>query len=143
MLAINYSFFVQMVIFLALVFFLQKFLFKPLMEMWDERANLIEGNKQKAEELSTRVDRQIVYYEAQIWATRKLAQEEAERAHRENVRQLEELLLKVKNESNEAVAELREKIAGEFKAAEQRVMAGAEAMGKMIAERILGTSVSE
>ena len=143
MLAINYSFFIQMAIFLAMVFFLQKFLFKPLMDMWDTRANLIEGNKQRAEELSSKVDQQIVYYEAQIWATRKLAQEDAERTHRENVRHEEELLLKIKNESSEAIAELREKIAGEFKAAEQRVMDSAQAMGKMIAEKILGTSISE
>jgi F-type H+-transporting ATPase subunit b len=132
-----------MALFLAMVFFLQKFLFKPLMDMWDTRANLIEGNKQRAEELSSKVDQQIVYYEAQIWATRKLAQEDAEHTHRENVRHSEELLLKVKNESNEAIAELREKIAGEFKAAEQRVMDNAQAMGKMIAEKILGTSISE
>lgn len=138
MLSINYSFFVQLAVFLALVFFLQKFLFKPLMRLWEEREEQMEGSRKRAEELSARADQLIVYYEAQLWATRKLAQEDSDTARRALVKELEESVLKVRNESNEAIAELREKIAGEFKAAEQRVLDSAQAMGEMIVERILG-----
>jgi len=143
MLTINYSFFIEMALFIGMVFFLQRFLLRPLFDLWDERDNLIEGNKRRAEDLSIRVDQLIVYYEAQVWATRKLAQEEAERTRRETVHDQEELLLKIRNESTEALAELREKIAGEFKAAESRILDSAQSMGQMIAERVLGARASE
>jgi len=138
LLTINYSFFVQLAVFLALVLFLQKFLFKPLMKLWEEREDQIGGNKKRAEELSIKADQLIVYYEAQIWATRRLAQEDSELARRASVKGLEESVLKVRNESTEAIADLRERIAGEFKAAEQRVLDSAQSMGEMIVERILG-----
>ena len=48
-----------------------------------------------------------------------------------------------RTEANEMIAELREKIAAEFKAAEQRVQADSQLMGKTIAEKILGASISE
>jgi len=142
-LTINYSFFVQLAIFLAMVLFLKKFLFSPLMNLWDERENRIAGTKQRAEDLSTTVDRLIVYYEAQIWATRKLAQEEYERNHREIVKDQDNIVVSNRTEANEMIAELREKIAAEFKAAEQRVQADSQLMGKTIAEKILGASISE
>jgi F-type H+-transporting ATPase subunit b len=142
-LTINYSFFVQLAIFLAMVLFVKKFLFSPLLELWDERENRITGTKQRAEDLSTTVDRLIVYYEAQIWATRKLAQEDAERNHREIVKDQDNTVVSNRTEANEMIAELREKIASEFKAAQQRVQSESQMMGKTIAEKILGASISE
>jgi len=144
LLTINYSFFIQLAIFIALVLFLQKFLFAPVYDqIWDERDQLITGNKQKAEELSEKVDRLIVYHEAQVWASRKLAEEESERTHRQAVKDQEQTIANIRTESNEMIAELRERIAAEFKAAQERIRADAEKMGKTIAQKILGTGVSE
>ena len=143
MLSINYSFFVQLAIFLALVFVLKKFIFNPLMNLWDERDQLIAGNKEKSEELSAKVDRLIVDYQGKIMAKKKQMQEETDKNRKLAAREQEDLVAKLHTQSNEMIAELREKIASEFKDARARIQSDARLMGERIAEKILGSSVSE
>ena len=138
MLSINYSFFVQLAIFLALVFVLKKFIFNPLMNLWDERDQLIAGNKEKSEELSAKVDRLIVDYQGKILAKKKQMQEETDKNRKLAVREQEDLVAKLRTQSNEMIAELREKIATEFKDARLRIQSDARLMGEKIAEKILG-----
>ncbi len=142
MISLNYSLFVEIILFLAMVVFLQRFLFRPLLQLWDERDELIEGNKKKAEELSKHLDSMIVFYEAQLWAARKLAAEEQEKIRRTAASEQEELVTTAKNEALETIADLREQIALEYREALKRVEAGAEGMGKSIAEQILGKTVA-
>jgi len=143
LLSINYSFFVQLAIFLALVFVLKKFIFNPLMGLWDERDQLIAGNKQKSEELSAKVDRLIVDYQGKIMAKKKQMQEETDKNRKLAAREQEDLVAKLHTQSNEMIAELREKIASEFKDARSRIQSDAQTMGQRIAEKILGSSLSE
>jgi len=143
LLSINYSFFVQLAIFLALVFVLKKFIFNPLMSLWDERDQLIAGNKEKSEELSAKVDRLIVDYQGKILAKKKQMQEETDKDRKLAVKEQEDLVARLHTESNEMIAELREKIASEFKDARLRIQSDARLMGERIAEKILGSSVSE
>jgi len=138
LLSINYSFFVQLAIFLALVFVLKKFIFNPLMNLWDERDQLIAGNKEKSEELSAKVDRLIVDYQGKILAKKKQMQEETDKNRKLAVREQEDLVAKLRTQSNEMIAELREKIATEFKDARLRIQSDARLMGEKIAEKILG-----
>jgi len=138
MISLNYSFFIEIVLFLAMVFFLQRFLFRPLLKLWDEREDLIEGNRKKAETLSKQVDQMVVYYEAQLWAARRLAQEERERIRRQAGKEQEEIVQVARTEANETIADLREKIALEYREALKRIQDESEAMGKSIAGRILG-----
>jgi F-type H+-transporting ATPase subunit b len=142
-LSINYSFFVQLAIFLALVFALKQFVFNPLMGLWDERDRLIAGNKSKSEELSTRVDQLIVDYQGKIMTKKKQMKEEADKNRKQASKEQEDILGKLHTESNEMIAELRVKIAAEFKDAQARIQADARQMGARIAEKILGSSVSE
>jgi len=138
LLSINYSFFVQLAIFLALVFVLKKFIFNPLMNLWDERDQLIAGNKEKSEELSAKVDRLIVDYQGKILAKKKQMQEETDKNRKLAAREQEDLVAKLRTQSNEMIAELREKIATEFKDARLRIQSDARLMGEKIAEKILG-----
>ena len=138
MLSINYSFFVQLAIFLALVFVLKKFIFNPLMSLWDERDRLIAGNKEKSEELSAKADRLIVDYQGKIINKKKQMQEETDKNRKLAAREQEDLVAKLRTQSNEMIAELREKIATEFKDARLRIQSDARLMGEKIAEKILG-----
>jgi F-type H+-transporting ATPase subunit b len=137
LLAINYSFFVQLAVFLAMIFILQKFLFKPLMDLWDKRDEMIDGNRAKADELAGRVDQLIVYYEAQIWATRKLAQEDTDAAKHHGNKQLDDMLQHTRAEANEMITGLRGKIAAQYKEARGTLMTEAEKLGTEIADKIL------
>ena len=143
MLAINYSFFIQLGIFLALVFLLKKFLFDPLMNLWDERDQLIAGNKKKSEELSAQVDQLIVDYQGKIVSKKRLVQEETDKSRKLAAKDQEDTIAKIHTEANEMIAELREKIAGEFKDARSRIQADSQVMGRKIAEKILGAGISE
>ncbi len=138
MISLNYSFFIEIALFLAMVVFLQRFLFKPLLRLWDRREELIEGNRQKAEALSKQVDQMVVYYEAQLWAARRLAQEEREKIRKQAEQEQEEMVRTARTESNEMVAEFKGKIALEYREALKRIQAESEAMGQNIAGRILG-----
>lgn len=138
MLSINYSFFVQLAVFLALVFFLKRFLFDPLMGLWDERDQLIAGNKKKSEELSALADQLIVEYQGKMLDKKKHIQEAIDRNRKQAGKDQEETVSKARTQANDMIAELREKIAGEFKAAESRIRADAQVMGEKIAEKILG-----
>jgi F-type H+-transporting ATPase subunit b len=143
LLSINYSFFVQLAIFLALVFILKRFMFNPLMDLWDKRDQLIEGNKQKSEELTAKVDRLIVEYQFKVLDKKKQMAVEADKKRKQASSEQDDIIAKLRTSSNEMIAELREKIASEFKDARSRLQADSQAMGQKIAEKILGASVAE
>ena len=141
MISLNYSLFIQLVVFLAVIFFLQRFLFKPLLAIWGKREEVIEGGRKKAEELSQQVDNLIIQFAAEIWAARKLAQEEQEKIRKQNSQEIEQMVQIIRAETNEMALELREKIALEYKPAQKRIAEQAEKMGGEIAEKILGRAV--
>lgn len=143
MLSINYSFFIQLAVFLALVFFLKWMLFDPLMELWDGRDQLIAGNKKKSEELSVKVDQLIVDYQGKIMSKKKLVSDAMDKDRKQAGKEQEDTVGKIRTQANEMIAELRKKIAGEFKAARSRIQGDAQTMGAKIAEKILGSSLSE
>jgi len=141
LISLNYSLFIQLLVFLAIVFFLQRFLFKPLLNIWQKREEVIVGNRQKAEELSQRLDNLIIQFATQIWAARRLAQEEQEKIRKQNSQEIEQMVQIIRTETNEMIQELREKIALEYKPALGRISEQAEKMGREIAEKILGRGI--
>jgi len=142
MISLNYSLFIEIALFLAIVFFLQRFLFKPLLKLWDEREEMIDGNRKKAEQISKQLDQMIVYYEAQLWATRRLANDEREKIKRRAELEKEQMVQTSRNEAQEMLGDLREKIALEYREALKRIQEEAELMGKNIAEKILGRNLA-
>jgi len=142
LISLNYSFFVQLFIFLFLVIILNQFLFKPVLKIWQEREEAIEGKRKKAQELEKQVNELAQRLNQELEKAQERAQKEEEKLKQKFLRQQEELIQKTRSQANEMIAELREKIALEYKTALSQLEQEAENLAQKIAEQILGRKIS-
>lgn len=132
------TFFVLLVIFLALIYPLNALIFKPILRVFDERQEKISGTTARAEKLRKEAEEIIARYERAVREVR----EESELARREQ-------LAVARNESVSELSGARAGAEREIDGARQAIVASldqartslrgeAEALARQAAERVLG-----
>ena len=138
MIEINLTIVIQVAQFLLLLFILNRFLFRPTINLIGEREKMInsweEGTKNNRESIQTRVES----YENQILEAKLKAQEQQRLMTEALKKEEEKKLAAVSEEAFRIVASTREKLQEETEMLRGHLREQAEEMSQLVAEKILG-----
>jgi len=141
MLSLDKTFIFQMVIFFALFYLLNRFLFRPILEVLEERRKKTEGKLKEARATDEEVEKGMNDYERRLKETALKAQEEFAAARKEAVERgkaaVEKARLEADEELKEAVGELNKTKEAAF----QRLREQVPGISKEIAEKILERAI--
>ncbi|RME37000.1 MAG: hypothetical protein D6794_07660 [Deltaproteobacteria bacterium] len=142
MISIDLTLVIQFINFIILMVLLNLILFRPLRRVLQERRELIEGGKARAEELETAIQEKLARYEEQLQEARLKGSQE--RAQLRQAAQEEEakILAAAHDEANTSLKKIKEQVAAEAETARQALQAETEAIAAQIASRVLGRSLS-
>ncbi|MCG8590557.1 MAG: ATP synthase F0 subunit B [Proteobacteria bacterium] len=131
-----------MVLFVVLVPVLNRLLFRPLLQVLEQREERIEGARRRAEQLRVDADAVLRRYEQAVNEVR----EEAERSRRERIDATRVEQLRLRDEAREAAEQQieagRQQLEGERNEAQSGLRSAAEALAREAADRILGRALS-
>ena len=128
--------------FLLMLVVLNKLLFQPMLAVMDERTERVDGNREAADKAVSGAGDMIDEYQGRIASARKELGAEKDEVRKATDAEVDKLLQSARIAAGEVVAEVREKVAAQYQAAEDGLKADSQAMGKDVAERILGRSVN-
>ncbi|MEN8182579.1 MAG: hypothetical protein ABFS46_08600 [Myxococcota bacterium] len=133
---------VLIALFTALVFPVNALLVKPLLGVLEERAERIEGARERASTLSQRAEESLERYRQDIDSARR----EAERERRgllEAARvEQTDLTRSARSEAERRIEEARGEVGAALQQARTSLRADAETLARQAVERILGRSIS-
>jgi len=133
---------IHMVLFLVMVYVvLNPILFKPMLRVMDERKKRIDGNLEAAKVDERESERLRRDYEQKLDDAKKTAVQEKEKIKKAAEKEEEKIIREAREKAGDLVAEVREKISLQYKEARESLRAESEAMGKEIAQKILGRPV--
>ena len=138
---IDASTFIQLVIFLSLLVILRGLIFKPFLEVLDERERRTEQTRQEASTLTARAQDLQAKYEAEISAARTRADEAKEMLRRQGVSQREEIVGKARRASAKQVGSVRETVERELDQASHELGQQIDELGRLMSQKLLGRSL--
>lgn len=135
---LDFSYFVMLGLFLFLYYMLQKGLLGGLLDMFEKRHGLTDGAREAAASAVKRAETRISEYEARVGETRREASVEQKRLRTEALTAQQELLTKVRGETDAQVSAGVDELNASAKASEGELTSQAEKLGQQMAARILG-----
>jgi len=143
-LGINLNFLITQIIhFLLLLWLLQKFVYKPILNIMAERRQRIEEGLKAAELAREEAARQRAELEKQLEEERRRAQERIAEATRQTERLREQILAEAKAEAERIVAEAREQAEQERERILQDARRQIAELSLLLAQKIVGESLDE
>jgi F-type H+-transporting ATPase subunit b len=134
---IDGTFFVQLVLFIAIAYILSRFLFKPFLQVRRQRDESIEGARAEAGRMEEEASARLSSYEQQIGRARREAQEQRQKLHAEAVtreRQIHEVAIKT---TQETVAQSRARLESDAAAARKELEPKSREIAKVITDKVL------
>lgn len=141
MIELNLTLIIQLVIVLSLLGILTQIVFKPFMNVLQERRNRIEGAEQKAKDLQQQADELIERYREAIAAAQAQGASIRDEIRKTSLAEEMAILEKAMGEANRLIQEVKGKIAEESRTARADLRFQAQNLSREITERILGRSM--
>lgn len=141
MIQLDYTLLIQMANFVVLLWLLNRFLYKPILNVIEERKRRLEESERSVRELQERTARQWEAYQAELQKAKSSAGAEKERLKAEGAEAERRLLEQVRAEAARSVEEARRKVQQEMERAREALGAQADSIGLEMAEKILGRSL--
>ena len=141
MLEFNFTFFVQMINFLALIVILNWLLVKPAMKIINERRSRVEGSNEETRLLLEEVEKNSAEYQQRLSEARMLASSEKDKLRQEGAQQEAETVRKARDEARTMLEEMKAGIERESLDAKKAMRTDIEALSRDITEKILGRGV--
>ena len=138
MIEINLTIVIQVVQFLLLLFIVNRFLFRPTIDLMEEREKKITTWKEDTEKCHESMQERLQSYENQILRAKAQAQEQQELVTGELQKEEDRKLEAVSEEALRIVASTREKLQQETEALRGQLREQAEEMSQLVAEKVLG-----
>lgn len=132
---------VQGGIFLLVLWFLDRTLFKPILRILHQREERTDGYLREAEELEGAAQENLRQYEERLLGARKDTIEVKRAIVAQGVAKREDLLAGARKQANGILEEIRANIAGELAATRKALPDKIETLGRTIAEKVLGRAV--
>lgn len=132
----------QVVNFLALLFLLNIFLYKPIRKVLTERAAEISASREKTLSVDREVCEKMAQYEQKLHAVKTDATEERNKMLRAAREEESRLIEAARGETAEGLARIRESIEKESAQAEKFLKDQAAVLSRQIAEKVLGRSLT-
>jgi F-type H+-transporting ATPase subunit b len=133
---------VQIGLFILLMVILKPLLFDPMMKLFQERENKIEGTRREATKEDKRSAEALAKYEKVIAKARDEGGAERDQLRSQGQKKEAEILARVRAQTTTTVEEGRKQIASDAKAARTALETESNALGRSIASRVLGREVT-
>jgi F-type H+-transporting ATPase subunit b len=138
MIEINLTIVIQVVQFLLLLFFLNRFLFRPTINLIEEREKKITTWKEETKNFHESMQERLQSYENQVLEAKARAQEQQELVTVELQKEEDKKLDAVSEEAVRIVASTQEKLQQETELLRGQLREQAEEMSQLVAEKVLG-----
>ena len=138
MIDINLTIVIQVVQFLLLLFILNRFLFRPTINLIEEREQKITTWKEETKNFHESMQERLQSYENQVLEAKAQAQEQQELVTVELQKEEDKKLDAVSEEAVRIVASTREKLQEETELLRGQLREQAEEMSQLVAEKVLG-----
>ena len=138
MIDINLTIVIQVVQFLLLLFVLNRFLFRPTINLIEEREQKITTWKEETKNFHESMQERLQSYENQILEAKAQAQEQQELVTVELQKEEDKKLDAVSEEAVGIVVSTREKLQEETELLRGQLREQAEEMSQLLAEKVLG-----
>jgi len=133
---------IQFGLFLIMAFLATQWLFRPYLQMREERREGIEGSREEAVRLAAEADAAMADYEARLGAARSAAYEEQRTLRAEATAFQRKHTDESRQQASAMLEEARAKIASEADAARAELMPRADMLARDIATKLLGREVA-
>jgi F-type H+-transporting ATPase subunit b len=133
---------IQIVLFVLLFLVLRPLLFTPMIRLFEERERRIDGAKAEAKQMYAEADAKMAQYEAQLTQVKRTAGEERDRLRAQGQKREQEILARVRAETNALIDDGRAKIATDAAAIRVELEATSRTIAREIASRVLGREVT-
>ena len=138
MIDINLTIVIQVVQFLLLLFILNRFLFRPTINLIEEREQKITTWKEESKNFHESMQARLQSYESQIVEAKVDAQAQQELVTEELQKEEDKKLDAVSEEAVGIVVSTREKLQEETELLRGQLREQAEEMSQLVAEKVLG-----
>jgi len=135
---LDYTLLIQMANFLVLLFILNKFLYKPILNLLDERRRRLEDSEKLVSDLKEKTSRQWEQYEAELQRARISALAEREKLKAEGSEAERKLLEEAREQASKLMHEARRRLDEDSQKAREVLKTQAQTLGLEMAEKILG-----
>jgi F-type H+-transporting ATPase subunit b len=133
--------FYLIVLFVLLVFPVNKLLFHPIFRVLDERDARIEGARKRADEVGAEAEATLGRYRSAVRSAREEAESGRKQALEEARREQAQLTGSVRSEAEAEINRAREEVAGALVDARSQLREQAEELAREAATRVLGRSL--
>ena len=141
LLTVNKTVFIQIIIFLAAIFILNKLVFKPFLNLIDKRVKLTRGAIEEANELEAKVKQIIEDYDAKLTQARVQAIEERNKIILEGQTVAGGIVSKAREETGVLLEEAKTKLEADTKEIKEKIKGEIDGLAGDIASRVLGKEV--
>lgn len=141
MISLNFTLFIQMGLFLVLMLILNRFVFRPMVALLEDREKRIKDPGADAKGMEAEVEKMRLKYEATLNDAKMKAIEERNRLRKEGTDREQELVKAAYKVSEETLSEVKGKIEKELSAARATLRIEAASLSASVAEKLLGRAV--
>ena len=141
MLAINATLLIQAVLFLTFLWVLTRFLFKPVLNVLNERLEKTDGLKKKAIEIEEVVRKKSKEYEDRFKDARARSVEVKNELKREGVEEEKKIISAVTKETKDIIEEKKGGIYRDAEAIKSEIEKQMGEISSILAEKVLGRRV--
>ena len=132
--------FYLIVLFVLLVFPVNKLLFHPIFRVLDERDARIEGARKRAAQIGAEAEATLGRYRSAVRSAREEAESDRKQVLEEARREQAELTGSVRSEAEAEINRAREEVAGALDDARSQLREQAQELAREAATRVLGRS---
>ncbi|PKN76996.1 MAG: hypothetical protein CVU52_02365 [Deltaproteobacteria bacterium HGW-Deltaproteobacteria-10] len=137
----DYTIFIQMITFLALVFILNILLYKPLLSIIERRKKQLDELESEIKLFNESVDKRAAEYEEKLKLAKASASDLKKEIIQEGAEQAKKIIDAVRNEIPLMMQEFQQKMDKEIQAAHQTLDSQSRKLSLEIAQKVMGRSV--
>ncbi len=137
----DYTIFIQMITFLALVFILNILLYKPLLSIIERRKKQLDELESEIKLFNKSVDKRAAEYEEKLKLAKTNASELKKEIIQEGAEQAKKIIDAVRNEIPLMMQEFQQKMDKEIQTARQTLDSQSRKLSLEIAQKVMGRSV--
>ena len=142
MISVDYTFFIQMANFIALIFILNAILYKPIRKILIERKKKIQGYEEGIEGLQRDASEKEETFQAKIGEAKTKGFQEKEALKQTGQEEEKRLISEINQKAQAELEAVRAQIAKDAEVARRGLQRDIKVFSAAIAEKILGRAVS-
>ena len=141
MVNIDYTVFIQMVNFVALIFILNALLYKPIMGVIEKRKEQMDKSDEEVRHLQQDVEKKLAEYEEQVRLAKIEAMEQRNAIVKEGADLAKSMIDAVRGEIPALMEQFNARMGREFEAARSVLRSQSQKISLEITEKVLGRSI--